>query len=32
MITVLRTHLGSWFVRILFGVLVISFAAFGIGM
>jgi len=31
MITALRTHLGTWFARILFGVLVISFAAFGIG-
>jgi len=31
MITALRTHLGTWFARILFGVLVVSFAAFGIG-
>ena len=31
MITALRTKLGTWFARILFGVLVVSFAAFGIG-
>lgn len=31
MITALRSQLGTWFARILFGVLVISFAAFGIG-
>lgn len=31
MITALRTHLGSWFAKILFGILVLSFFAFGIG-
>ncbi|MDA8052113.1 MAG: SurA N-terminal domain-containing protein [Rhodospirillales bacterium] len=31
MLSFIRRHLGNWFARVLFGVLVLSFAAWGVG-